>query len=245
MTFNNTQKLLAGTLALVLVAGMTSPAFAGVTAPMGPPFDQNYVHAAWELESDMLTVTSNSHPEDFFWDESSPYELADIEIAGGCEGPNCSFIIPNFVDDLDTKLIHIEVFFGEFAGDAVAAIDGQPPFNPTVTCFDETNLGASSESSGLLVTDELKQEGIWLWEFECHPNPDVEIITFTRINEGTDVVVFWTASFDEPTPVAGELLSLDSSALVIGGLSSIIWMVPAVAGILGTGVILVKFRFRE
>ena len=29
MTFNNTQKLLAGTLALVLVAGMTSPAYAG------------------------------------------------------------------------------------------------------------------------------------------------------------------------------------------------------------------------
>ena len=29
MTFNNTQKLLAGTLALVLVAGMTIPAYAG------------------------------------------------------------------------------------------------------------------------------------------------------------------------------------------------------------------------
>jgi len=30
LTFNNTQKLLAGTLALVLVAGMTSPAYAGM-----------------------------------------------------------------------------------------------------------------------------------------------------------------------------------------------------------------------
>jgi len=29
LIFNNTQKLLAGALALVLVAGMTSPAFAG------------------------------------------------------------------------------------------------------------------------------------------------------------------------------------------------------------------------
>ncbi|HUU48325.1 MAG TPA: hypothetical protein VMW55_06045 [Nitrosopumilaceae archaeon] len=33
-----------------------------------------------------------------------------------------------------------------------------------------------------------------------------------------------------------------SSELVIGGLSSMIWMVPAVAGIVGTGVYLVKFR---
>jgi len=46
-------------------------------------------------------------------------------------------------------------------------------------------------------------------------------------------------------PVAGELLSLDSSALVIGGLSSMIWMVPAAAGIASVGVILVKFRARN
>jgi hypothetical protein len=46
----------------------------------------------------------------------------------------------------------------------------------------------------------------------------------------------------EPTPVAGELLSLDSSALVIAGLSSMIWMVPAVAGVVGAGVYLIKLR---
>jgi len=44
-------------------------------------------------------------------------------------------------------------------------------------------------------------------------------------------------------PVSGKLLSLDSSALVIGGLaSSAVWMVPAVAGIAGAGIYLVKFR---
>ena len=42
--------------------------------------------------------------------------------------------------------------------------------------------------------------------------------------------------------VAGELLSLDTSALVIGGLSSVLWMVPAVAGLVGAGVYLVKTR---
>ena len=44
------------------------------------------------------------------------------------------------------------------------------------------------------------------------------------------------------TPVAGELLSLDSSALVIAGLSSMIWMISTVAGLVGAGVYLVKFR---
>jgi len=45
------------------------------------------------------------------------------------------------------------------------------------------------------------------------------------------------------TPVAGELLSLDSSALVIAGLTSgALWIIPTVAGITGAGVYLVKFR---
>ena len=48
---------------------------------------------------------------------------------------------------------------------------------------------------------------------------------------------------EEPTPVAGELLSFDSSALVVAGLtSSAIWMIPTIAGLAGAGLYLVKFR---
>ncbi len=43
--------------------------------------------------------------------------------------------------------------------------------------------------------------------------------------------------------VAGELLPLDSTALLIGGLTSVsVWMVPTIAGLAGAGVYLVKFR---
>ena len=53
----------------------------------------------------------------------------------------------------------------------------------------------------------------------------------------------------QPTPetqVAGELLPLDSTALLIGGLSSMsVFMIPAVAGLAGAGVYLVKFRARD
>lgn len=43
-------------------------------------------------------------------------------------------------------------------------------------------------------------------------------------------------------PVSGELLSLDSTALVISGLtSSAVWIVPALAGVTGAGIYL-KFR---
>ena len=48
----------------------------------------------------------------------------------------------------------------------------------------------------------------------------------------------------EPAPpVAGELLPIDSSALMIAGLTSMtVWMVPTVLGLAGVGVYLVKFR---
>ncbi len=43
--------------------------------------------------------------------------------------------------------------------------------------------------------------------------------------------------------VAGELLPLDNTALMIAGLTSMsVWMIPAVAGLAGVGVYLVKFR---
>ena len=46
--------------------------------------------------------------------------------------------------------------------------------------------------------------------------------------------------------VAGELLPLDSSALMIAGLTSMsVWMVPTVLGLAGAGVYLVKFRARD
>jgi hypothetical protein len=44
-------------------------------------------------------------------------------------------------------------------------------------------------------------------------------------------------------PVAGELLSLDTSALFVSGISSsAIWMVPTLAGIVGAGVYYVRTR---
>ncbi|HUU47372.1 MAG TPA: hypothetical protein VMW55_01170 [Nitrosopumilaceae archaeon] len=50
MIFNNSQKLLAGTLALIMVAGMTSPAFAGA------PSDPNLI--IFEKTSDKNVVIS-------------------------------------------------------------------------------------------------------------------------------------------------------------------------------------------
>ena len=57
--------------------------------------------------------------------------------------------------------------------------------------------------------------------------------------DGSIPVLAWCIP---PTIVAGELLPTESTTLVIAGLSSMIWMVPAVAGIAGAGIYLVKTR---
>jgi len=46
--------------------------------------------------------------------------------------------------------------------------------------------------------------------------------------------------------VAGKLLPLDSTALFLAGIQSMsVWMIPAVAGLAGAGVYLVKYRARR
>ncbi len=84
--------------------------------------------------------------------------------------------------------------------------------------------------------------------------PPVQVIA--NVNDGHSVTVSIFASAapasftvhlelvtDHDQQVAGELLPLNTSALMIAGLStSAVWMIPAVAGLAGVGVYLVKFR---
>jgi len=54
---------------------------------------------------------------------------------------------------------------------------------------------------------------------------------------------FILTGFQQETQVAGELLPLNTSALMIAGLTSMtVWMIPTVLGLAGVGVYLVKFR---
>ncbi len=47
-------------------------------------------------------------------------------------------------------------------------------------------------------------------------------------------------------PVAGELLPLDSTALLLAGLTSMsVWTIPTILGLAGAGVYLVKYRARD
>ena len=183
MTFNNTQKLLAGVLALVLVAGMTSPAYAG--NEVGP--------CTVDPSDAQLQIASND----------------EVRIPKIIE---CANNIVDFDHDDDCEF-------------NTADIAGNPQLGTPTLEFDEVivNLGPTSEEH-CTVTFQLFGEGSVLNNFNVTQTLWINIPPV------------------EPTPVSGELLSLDSSALVVGGLSNAVWMIPAVAGIAGTGIYLLKFR---
>ena len=180
MSLNNTQKLLAGVLALVLVAGMTSPAFAG---------------------GGQCTITQNQTVE------------VNIEPEGEVVIPKtieCTAEIFSFdPDDSECLALGLEI--------------GYEPFIPT-------------DPKILDVNEIIFNDGLGTEEGHCsiHWTMDMGGAGFRTV-----IQELWV---NEPL-VAGELLPLDSTALLIGGLSSMsVFMIPAVAGIAGVGIYLVKFR---
>ena len=231
MPFNNSQKLLAGTLALVLAAGLTSPAFA----------DENGL---------VDSVNSSVTAADAVSPDGTWYGFGFLDV--GDDAVGC--------------------FPADPAGLGCGASTGTPtvfaPASPwtfdcpaegcwlTVTdAFlngDEFEVFDNASSIG---TTSSAQGG------ECGNDPEVCLLDPSSSNVMIDlgqgshsITIQPTASpFDggvayfkvetHKAPVAGELLSLDTSALAVAGLaSSTAWMIPAVAGIAGAAVYLIKFR---
>ena len=118
----------------------------------------------------------------------------------------------------------VEVNTGaEFSGCSIATVEG------TGECYMPLPMGQFE-------IYELSQNGFALVVSHCLPG---NIDTIAIIDGNNNNV----CTFQNQRIVAGELLPLDSTALLIGGLSSMsIFMIPAVAGLAGAGVYLVKFR---
>ena len=272
MTLKNSSKFLAGALALVLVAGMTSPAFAQTMPDLAvdvvssseitaqddvnqPDYYQadDSVYAHWAnldivgngacLDADLNAQVNGLELVEFqTYEVNGPiFEDSEPEYETGEPGEYL-FYIPNVVDDFDTKLMRIQVTTCDVPNGV------QPTVLPTII----SDVYAEDDGQEAEVTfiehvvDEPFTLGATYYyeDYVIHPNPDFEEIEIT-VPEGSILiqVVVDTVSFDDDDAVAGELLSLDSSSLVIAGLTgSAAWMIPTLAGIAGAGIYLVKLR---
>jgi len=179
--FIYSQKLITGILALVLVAGMTSPAFAGADDISSCTIDPDKVSLQLALD-----------------EESDPFLLTI-----SCDGPVNGFV-------LDTTC----------QGIAGGFVYSQGVGTNTIT-FMQTleNQGGIPEQHCTLT-------------FNMDPTFGGSAQVFQEV---------WITPHEKP--VAGELLSVNSTSLVVAGLtSSMAWMIPAVAGLAGAGIYLVKYR---
>jgi len=256
LTFNNTQKLLAGVLALVLVAGMTSPAFATPVTNDSLPgpsilidfseFDGIFCPAP--NVDDGLNCrgmgpiqVGNLVGEDVEWSASDDFSfLGNGDYGLGVNGEWDSGRDGYSATDNPASSMRFD--FAE----PVCAVVGFVNYSPGIG--DPFIMTALDGSNGVLETFDISN--------------DAPISTPDALNDG-DFRGFVRATNDIAaielfgefdvlddltftrcdTQVAGELLPLNTSALMIAGLTSMsVWMVPAVAGLAGVGVYLVKFR---
>jgi len=217
MTLNYTQKLLAGTLALVLVAGLATPAFADV------PFGTGV--AVWFPRGD------------FKVGEQIQFRYAAISEVGD---------VDNFFNDfhvIATPDIGNSVTYNHLNWQDGSAQDIEPSPNHKRSIGTLSFPEATEYNIQLIFT--LNNATVTFFEIQRNvtqsvsppPDTDDEIC----VDEGDPI-----PKIPQCIPVAGELLPIDSAALVLAGLGSMTaWMIPAVAGIAGAGIYLVTFRTRD
>jgi len=209
MTFNNTQKLLAGALAFALVAGLTSPAFAQTP----------------DLAVDTV--------------DTDNYNPVTASVAVGFDVPIsmlCTDILVNCVVIGEDEFLEFDCG----AGSCWMTVEDQFIVGDFFEVFD------GGKSLGLTPEVEVGGDTYSVADFCFSSGEHVATIQDQTDAAGLPAEFQVTITLHEndcPKPVAGELLSLDSSTLVIGGLaSSAVWIIPTIAGIAGAGVYLVKLR---
>lgn len=309
MVFNYSQKLLAVTLALVLVAGMTSPAFAGKEQSCTPPpsgmvawwpgdgaatdligandgtlvgdaaFATGKVGDAFSLDGFVDSVdildTDDSLDTGTSFTIDAWFKTDDVDKVdpGSTSQKTQSIVMYGFSNSFGKNnvllirdgFLEFEVRNGGGPEDLVGTTvltsntwyhgaytyDGDTTtgtlyLNGQVEDTDNTTNINLDANSRVLIGKYQSPSGFNI-NFDFDGMID-EVEIFDRALSQTEIQDIYNAGSagkckTEPTPVAGELLSLDSTSLVIAGLaSSMIWMVPAVAGIAGAGIYLVKVR---
>jgi len=230
--------LLPLVFSIIVISGTTPTAFAGVLEG-----DPNFVHASWDNPTE-----DRVPPTEFKFDTASPFELfdglrfiiSDANGEGSCffiqvtNSAFCRFTLPNFVDDLDTKKIKMEVEF-----------TGPEPFDPVpefLRCFEVEGIEEGppftlTAKNGVLLSKDSEPNRV-TYLIECEPNPEFEEITI-RIPLETTVtnVKIWTTSFnDQPPVVGGEFLPIDSAALLLAAAQSpVSWLATLTIAALGIG----------
>ena len=248
MIFNYYQKFLAGIVALVLVAGMTSPAFAETV------FEENFdgAIAGWAQNLALSDTTNTGATFDpcpgldtvLLQGESAPsapnWGYVQATLSGG-DGTPINVVCEKSFDVADDGMYTVSTVLG--TSDCDGCVETATLYIDEVPIFTADGEGPSGPFVLTNISTPIPVEipltaGTHMIQIE-----NAATVAFSGEFRASFADIEISRDVEPQTPVAGELLSINSSALVIGSLASgAVWMAPAVAGIVGAGVYLIKFR---
>ena len=129
------------------------------------------------------------------------------------------------------------------------AILGSDTFDPADVDVSTLAFGPSGAAATGSDPEDVNDDGLtdlvssYLQDETGIASGDTEACVTGELLDGTPFEGCDSIEITNVCVVAGELLPLDSSALMIAGLTSMtVWMIPTVLGLAGVGVYLIKFR---
>ncbi len=276
-----TNRLLAGTLALVLIAGLGTPAFAMTTETGIDISPGNAVPTVIPIQQDCDIVNifddrtafdaavGSTTLEDFTNTFHFPISTGILNSATNLVVTFGSPILPGDIQPGVTYSMPIGTgqFFNidAFGGFVGGFLDGikNPQFDPVTIAFDNPVAAFGFDMNQLMggsfdITIQFTSGPDFVGNFPVTQSLSLEFVGFQSEQIDIETVIIQgdgTGGFDYAFDnfafggkgceivVGGELLPIDSTALVLAGLqSSAIWMIPTLAGLAAAGFYLVKFR---
>ena len=248
-------KLLAGTLALVLIAGFTSPAFASdeATIIIDEPISENSINFA-ALEEENVVFDNGGEPNtSVFGVISAGMSAEDFVLEEDTVLTDFHFVMLTLGWDGTLKYFVFEDDAG-LPGDLITTGDAKNiemeeissiVFNTWFDFEEEIPLDAGEKYwIGLQGTEDFDDPSGTIGWARTNVTGFGELRQFslggTLDNWIDDDDHLWFKLTGNPQDVvAGELLPIDSTALFLAGLSSsAVWMIPTLAGLAGAGVII-------
>ena len=261
-------------MALVLIAGLGTPAFAEDNG-------RAHIEDSTVVTTTALSTPTDANPEDIVYENSDPSPGASGFFVHTFSVAN-DFVLENQADITDVHFILIENGGFDFDGEIQYDIFGDLGGNNGPDVTDILGSGSATE----LETEFLGTGGfgdriaVWFDLEEAVPL-DAGVRYWLHLHAGTGFTVpanyvcedsvgtvgectrsysggilinpIVSCSFDswfqitaKSQIVGGELLPIDSTALVLAGLqSSAIWMLPILAGAAGAGAYYIKTRMNK
>ena len=155
----------------------------------------------------------------------------------GQDIPACEALhltIPNFIDNLLTKKVRIQVLYDPQSS--------TPSVKHPGGVKEDVNPGVPEVNEEICFRDGLPVNtlsGYFFEDWTCHPNPVNEVIWFDITGAVILDIVVDTVSFG--MPVGGELIPLDTTMVLVAGAQyTAAWMIPVIVSGIGIAIVIAR-----